>query len=147
MTIPSRKFKIRQRHALKEMYLITNRLGNNDFPRPNKQIEQRLSILGNGQVWLTCYSLGNFDQGYRLIKKERIFVDKQAVKEILSAVARTFYDNYFEFGKKNNVGLWHLKLTDLDNQLVSFSGSLSENTLHGLANLIRYSLTRGSVAI
>lgn len=126
---------------LQKMKLISHIGGFGPMPEPDEEVEQRLSISSDGNIWFTRYCFEDRDNDHKLISKEKIPTDGNTIKTILDAVTRSF--EKYEFDFVTDVAGWELVLTDEDGKETNINGSVySDSKFHWLSDFIRENLGR-----
>lgn len=125
--------------ALKEIRLVSE---NNAFwPDGDEESRWKLTISKKGLVHLTKYVSVGVDK-YKIIGKEKIAVELDAVETIIDMVGMWF-ENY---GKENfiicNCPMWHLTLINDDGKHFVIHGPMKESVLPDLSDFIREELGR-----
>ncbi|MDI9520440.1 MAG: hypothetical protein QM308_04700 [Bacillota bacterium] len=119
--MPYDQLPINYGHSVK-LQLVSNNQGYGLEPDAEEEIEQRLTILSNGQVWLSRYRYGEGDplhfQGIEWLR-----IDPLAAKEILSMADECFIVNQTRI-IADDAGSWDLVLTDEQGRIAEISGSL-----------------------
>ena len=133
--------------TLQKIQLISNTLSYGPIPEPEEEIEQHLTILANGQVFLSRYCYGQPDEGHKLIEKVSYKVSEESVNNIFVAISEYFgneHDNCFV----TDIGNWNVKLTDSEGISFEEKGSLLgiKSPKDGnLSDLIRKNLNRNDL--
>lgn len=104
------------------MRLVSNRLCYGPAPRSDEEVEQRLTILENGQVYLSRYSFGDGKSDHHL-ETERIHVSHEKIADILHHLDRHFFDRGIS-SCGDDVGTWDVVLTDENGRKARFEGAL-----------------------
>ena len=93
-------------------------------PEPDEEIKQRLTILGNGQIWLSHYNYGEpwKNPDHVFVRKEQFCIPSEDAKEILAQIGA--YYAAHDPDEATDVGFWDLHLTTADGQEISYYGSL-----------------------
>lgn len=125
--------------ALKEIRLVSE---NNAFwPDGDEESRWKLTISKKGLVHLTKYVSVGVDK-YKIVGKEKIAVELDAVETIIDMVGMWF-ENY---EKENfiicNCPMWHLTLINDDGKHFVIHGPMKESVLPDLSDFIREELGR-----
>lgn len=115
---------------MKKVQIISNCICYGPVPRPNSEIEQRLTINDRGQVWFSRYRYGNGEERYPLINKEYLHIAKEDAEEILKLADEVtkIEDDLFV----TDVGYWELTVTDTDTVVAKKAGSLIRTDLESI---------------
>ena len=122
--------------------IISNCIGYDPCPEPEKEVEQRLTINADGQVWFSAY---NFCDGFDHHKKARsqmCKIDKTTATNMLTSIARYFSDEYDELFA-TDIGDWVMEITNTEGNVYKFRGSLcADFAVDGidLSDLVRETL-------
>ena len=107
---------------MKKIQIESDRLCFGPMPRPNTEMEQRLTINEKGQVWLTRYRFGNREDECEFAAKEYFRITKEDAEEIfrLAEEVLTVRDDM----SITDVGEWMIIITDSNNHTRSNAGPL-----------------------
>ncbi len=123
-----------QAMEIKKFTLISNNIGFGPEPAYYGEVEQRLTMNSNGQVWFTGYGYGEgFGKG-TVIREKKLTVDKDAAIEILSLLSQYLKENG-QLPLATDIGVWDLIITETSGEKKKFSGSLYEDLIYGNVGL------------
>lgn len=117
----------------RKITLITNMITDVNLLNPEGEIEQRITITENGDIWFTSYVYGV--SHYEKERQINYKVDKNRVGKLLNIVAAYFTDE-FDTVFIEASGQWDLSITNKDGEIFVFKGSLSDQMIH-LSNQLR----------
>ena len=133
--------------TLKKIQLISDNLCYGPCPEPTDEIEQHLTMLDDGRVWLTRYCYGTGE--YKLLSKETYKVSSSAMKTILDAITDYFSKDH-DVDRVTDCGSWDLILTNEYKQKLKASGSVFNDSLlgsKGLSEIIRTNLDHNDLFV
>ena len=126
--------------TLKKIQLWSDHLSYGPEPKPDDEIEQHLTIRGDGRVWLSRYHYGT--EKRVLFEKRAFRIDASAAKTIMDA-----FSEYFGSPHMNEMvtdcGSWEAWLTNDWGVRYKESGSLCDDikvSAGGLSAIIRSAL-------
>ncbi len=107
---------------IRKIQLASNNVGYAPMPAEDEEVEQHLTILSDGRVWLSRYCFGvGFE--HRLKSREIKSIGRERAEIILTVIEDCFADGYVpEF--VTDIGEWVLKVTDEKGQVISARGPL-----------------------
>ena len=126
---------------IRKIQLSSDNVCYGPMPEPEREVEQRLTILSDGRVWLSRYCFGD-GWPHKLISKETKRFAKEKAAEILSVVESVFTEDFFPDIVTDN-GSWDLKITFDNGTVLPFSGSLFRGGRieeSGISGMIRRAL-------
>lgn len=103
---------------LQKATIKSNNVGFGPTPEPLEEVEQRLTISRCGRVWFSAYSYG----GTRLRKKQVWLGEERACR--LLHVIGTYFCSCEELSLATDIGMWEMRLQDIDGAATKFVGSL-----------------------
>ena len=109
--------------TLQKIRLISNTLSFGPMPEPKEEIEQHLTILANGKIWLSRYCYGNPDEGHKLIEKVCFKVPEESVNNMFTAISNYFGNEHDECFV-TDIGMWNLELTNTEGNTYKETGSM-----------------------
>ena len=120
------------KNEIKKIKLVTNILCYGPEPKPNEEVEQRLTLDKMGRVWFYSYNFGHGFHGFELKSSSRKSVDKEKVNLFFNHLQQ-----YFERERKDcfltDVGAWTLHITYEDGKVAQYTGSIGqENKVDGM---------------
>ena len=125
---------------IKGMKLVSNRLCFGPQPKPMDEIEQHLSIYGDGRVFFSGYWFGDgYDFKYKKARSKRFKIEALEAAYVLNHVAMLFSKD-FPMDLVTDVGEWTLELINTDGESFHYYGALFADLLIdgvGLSYLIR----------
>ena len=107
---------------MKKIQIESDRLCFGQMPRPNTELEQRLTINEKGQVWLTRYRFENREDEYEFAAKEYFRITKEDAEEIFRLAEEVL--NVRDDMSITDVGEWMIIITDSNNKTRSNAGPL-----------------------
>ena len=129
--------------VLKKIYIVSNQLGYGLCPEPGEEVEQHITINSDGNVCFEAYAFGkNGGSQYEKSRTKKLQFSMSTVTEIMSAFNEYFSNEYDEIFA-TDIGDWYMELTNEDNKIYKFRGSLcSKLQVDGvdLSDLVRDSL-------
>ena len=132
------KKQFRFKGELQKLQLVSNNIGFGPIPLPSDtEVEQRLTIISDGRVWLSRYrygAMGDKDK-YELMEKLHLKIDTISIIQEVEQFFRKGYDIY----AATDVGSWELRLTNTDGDIFKAHGALisGHHSLDFLSDLIR----------
>ena len=122
-----------------KMQLITENGCSGPCPKPDDEVEQRLTITENGRVYLSRYRFGKGFGEFELIGKQLFKIPYERAEELLDAVGEYFSkENRIEY--VTDVGTWKLTLTDFVGKKYKAEGTLWADLMTsrgGLSEMLR----------
>lgn len=103
---------------LQKATIKSNNVGFGPMPEPLEEAEQRLTISRCGRVWFSAYSYG----GIRLRKKQ-VWLGKERACCLLHVIG-TYFCSCEELSLATDIGMWEMRLQDIDGAATKFVGSL-----------------------
>lgn len=103
---------------LQKATIKSNNVGFGPMPEPLEEVEQRLTISRCGRVWFSAYSYG----GTRLRKKQ-VWLGKERACRLLHVIG-TYFCSCVELSLATDIGMWEMRLQDIDGAATKFVGSL-----------------------
>ena len=135
--------------TLQKIHLISNSICYGPCPRPEDEVEQHLTIMADGRVWLSRYRFGLSGSDYELIEKLNFSISAEAVDRIMGAFT-DYFGNEYDIDLVTDVGSWDLVLTNTDGKSYKITGPLCGD-LHtesgGMSDLIRENLNRNDLFV
>ncbi len=131
---------------IRKIQLVSDNICYGPMPEPEREVEQRLTVLSDGRVWLSRYRFGE-GWPHKLAAKETMRIGKEKATEILSVIENVFTEGFVP-DLVTDVGSWDLKITFEDGQVVPFEGSLFRDERieeYGISGMIRQALGDSSV--
>lgn len=129
--------------GLKEIHIVSNRLGYGCCPEPGEEVEQHLTINSDGSVCFETYAFGKSCDGtYEKVRTENQKFPVEMVERIISAFKSYFGNGYSEVFA-TDIGSWQMNLLDKEGRNFTYSGSLcAKFKVDGidLSDLVRDSL-------
>ena len=108
--------------SLAKMKLKANCLGYGPCPEETDEVEQHLTITGDGRVFYTDYCYGDGTK-YRKIEQKRYRIEEEKAKRLL-LLLETYFSKRVEVGFTTDVGSWELVLTNTEGKNYTYWGSL-----------------------
>lgn len=130
--------------TLRKIQLVSNNIWFGPIPDPQDEIEQRLTIMADGRVWISRYRL-NFE----LIEKRSFSISSEAVNKIMKRVSG-FFKNREPDDLVTDIGSWELSLTNTSGKAFKFRGSLCCfpcSEFGEMSDLIRAELVRNDLFV
>ena len=122
-----------------KMQLVSENVCYGPCPKPDDEVEQRLTITENGHVYLSRYRYGEGFGEFELIRKQLLKIPYEKAEELLDAVGEYFSkENRIEY--VTDVGTWKLTLTDFVEKTYKAEGTLLADLMTsrgGLSDMIR----------
>ena len=103
---------------LQKATIKSNNVGFGPMAEPLEEVEQRLTISRCGRVWFSAYSYG----GTRLRKKQ-VWLGKERACCLLHVIG-TYFCSCEELSLATDIGMWEMRLQDIDGAATKFVGSL-----------------------
>lgn len=107
---------------IRKLQLRSNNICYGPRPGDDEEVEQRLTLLSDGRVWLSRYCYGSGDP-YRLISREVKNIGRVSAVRILSVIEACFVREFVP-GEATDIGSWVLNVEFDDGVEYSFEGSL-----------------------
>ncbi|MCR4622048.1 MAG: hypothetical protein K5663_08195 [Clostridiales bacterium] len=108
-------------------------------PKPEDEVEQRLTITEDGRVWLSRYRFGKGFGEFELVGKRQIKIPEERAEALFDAVGEYFSkENRIKYA--TDVGTWKLTLTDFLGKKYRAEGPLLDDLMTskgGLSELMR----------
>lgn len=110
------------RPEIRKIRLITPMGGWGPAPEPDEEIEQRLTITRNGQVWFSAYAFGDpgADRRYPLSRKMTTTIMRSDAELILDALG-TYMVNAEPAPLVTDISSWSLEATAQDGSALCYS--------------------------
>jgi hypothetical protein len=122
------------------MRLVSNNLCFGPAPEPEDEIEQHLTLFSDGRVFFTGYKFGEFGIGKHQRKRTKNFkIDSTRAAYLLGNVG-LYFSEYQELVFATDIGTWTVELTNTDDEVFEYSGSLYMDLVveyNGLSDLLR----------
>ncbi len=110
----------------RKLRIVSNSICYGPCPKPDDEIEQRLTINEKGGVWFSSYAYGEGYGKYMKIRSDNFRINKIATTEILNKVATYFSKE--ELGEyMTDCGSWTMELTNTLGETYYYGCSLSSN--------------------
>lgn len=122
--------------------IISNSIGDGPCPEPEEEVEQRLTINADGQVWFSAYNFGDGFGHHKKARSQTCKIDKTTATNMLTSIARYFSDEYDELFA-TDIGDWVMEITNTEGNVYKFRGSLcADFAMDGidLSDLVRETL-------
>lgn len=132
------------KEPLEKIRIVSNAITYGPMPRPDEEVEQRISIRDGGGIWLTHYCFGRFRAfhgGMKMMKKEKIPADQATIRRILDAIGRAFQKLDLLY-MVTDVGSWDIVCTNAKGVRLTWSGPLMSDSFPELSDYIREELGR-----
>ena len=110
----------------KRIRLISNNCGYGPRPDVGEEIEQRLTLRPDGQVWLSGYGYTDFG-GMEQLRSTQFRVDAASSERIIRSICAHFAQEHF-CEMVMDVGCWELEITSDDGGCYLYRGPLCEVT-------------------
>lgn len=127
---------------IEKMQLVSRNVGYGPCPKPEDEVEQRLTITDRGRAYLSRYRFGKGFGEHELIEKRCLSISSEDAGRILTEISK-YFSNGFSEKHVTDIGTWELTLTDDFGHKHTAKGSLWEGTtgaLDDLSELIRTKL-------
>ncbi len=121
--------------TIKKLQLISNSISYGPMPRPDKEVEQHLTINDRGQVWFSRYRFGDDMERHPLIRKEYSRIPDEDAKEILKLSEAVI--NAKRVTDETDTGYWELTVTDANGEIRRKDGSLIYSDSKAIQDLCR----------
>lgn len=96
----------------KKIRLISNNICSGPSPDADEEVEQHITIMSDGRMWLSRYNYGlGFGNDYVLKEKKQINIGKENAVDILAYIKEYFVKKGITC-KCTDVGEWNLFITD-----------------------------------
>lgn len=121
LTAHEKQFRFKGK--LRKLQLVSNNIGYGSIPLPREdEVEQRLTIVSDGRVWLSRYKYGaNGDSDkYELTVKQHLKID---ATPLIREFEHFFHEGY-DAHAATDVGSWELRLQNMDGDIFKTHGSL-----------------------
>lgn len=103
---------------LQKVTIKSNNVGFGPMPEPLEEVEQRLTISRCGRVWFSACSYG----GTRLRKKQ-VWLGEERACRLLHLIG-TYFCSGEELSLATDIGMWEMRLQDINGAATKFVGSL-----------------------
>ena len=110
----------------RKIRLISNNCGYGPRPDVGEEIEQRLTLRPDGQVWLSGYGYTDFG-GMEQLRSTQFRVDAASSERIIRSICAHFAQEHF-CEMVMDVGCWELEITSDDGGCYLYRGPLCEVT-------------------
>jgi hypothetical protein len=107
---------------LKKVHIVSNKICD-VMPKPNDEVEQRLTINDEGRVWFSGYHFGHDVGRYEKSRSKNFEIKKADANKVLGAIAAYFSKEYDEIFI-TDIGDWVMELTNTEGIIYKFCGSL-----------------------
>lgn len=110
------------RGRLYKLRLIASDIAYGPCPAPDEEVEQRLTIMRNGMVWLSRWAFGC---GIKptLICREQFRIGDNAVT-ILFERMEAYFSGNLKMALASDADVWNLELTNTNKQVYYYYGSV-----------------------
>ena len=110
---------------IRKIHLKCDNLRYGPEPKPEEEIQQILTLLSDGRVWLSRYRYGS-GYKYELISKDAFRIHTAQAKMVLEAVENCFTEDFLpDF--VTDIGSWELSVTDAHGNTRQFEGALCKD--------------------
>ena len=117
---------------IKKIKLVTNVICYGPEPKPNEEVEQRLTLNKQGRVWFNSYNFGQGFYSFELKSSSRKSVNKEKVNIFFNHIQK-YFESEREDGFITDVGEWTLNITYEDGNVVQYIGSIGQgNRVDGI---------------
>ncbi len=125
--------------TLKRMRIVSNNIHYGSMPEPGEEMEQRITINDEGEVWFSGYNFVNKEEKYEKARTKNFKIAKVSADKLLNAIAAYFANEYVETFE-TDVSFWTMELTNTEGTTYKFHGSLCADLYYegmDLSNLVR----------
>lgn len=91
--------------------------------QPDEEVEQHLTINGEGRVWFSGYNFEHGGERYKKARNHNFKIEKADTDKLFGAIAAYFGNGYNEIFA-TDIGDWVMELTNTDGRIYKFRGSL-----------------------
>ena len=102
--------------------IISNNISFGPCPEQDEEIEQRLTINANGQVWFSGYNFGQGFDKYICGRRKNFAIGKEPAARILDSIA-TYFSQEYETVFATDIGSWDLIITNDEGKPYKYAGS------------------------
>ena len=132
-----------------KIQITSNNICYGPCPRPEEEVEQKLSIDKDGQVRISRYAYG--DGANKLINHDRLSIGKDKADIIFDAIIRCFYEDYEEI-TATDVGNREMTVFNDNGGTDTFFGSLVETDYNyvedeSVSDIIRENVGRDNLFV
>lgn len=124
--------------TVKKMRLVSASSMFGPAPTPETVVEQRITVNSMGRIWFSTYNF-YIPTGLKLIKMRHLQIDKDKARQLLDTVA-SYFRCWEPLPLVCDGGDWLLELTDSNNQVFRYSGSLGYDDMEALSESMRKTL-------
>lgn len=126
----------------KKIRIVSNNICYGPPPEPDDEVEQHITINGDGRVWFSAYNFGENPGRYQKVRTKVYKIEKTAAEKVLNSITTYFSGEYDELFVAD-IGDWVLEITNTEGAVYKFRGSLcADFDVDGidLSDLIREAL-------
>ena len=106
---------------VRKIQLVSNCIEYGLPPAPEDEVEQHITLLSDGRVWLNRYRYGS-GYKYEVKSRETFRIHTAAAAQIMQAIEKCFND--YEPMTVTDVGIWELSITYKNGDVRKLTGSL-----------------------
>ncbi len=115
---------------IKKITLISDNICYGSKPKPETEIQQKLTILKNGRVWFNGYNYGKGYGNFEIGRKIQLSIGKKQAMLIFKEIDKLLCQN--DTGMFiTDVGSWNMSIIDEDDKVYKFNGCLLGGTIEG----------------
>lgn len=114
--------------TVQRVRIVSNNICFGPPPEPDDEIEQRITINTDGRVWFSAYQFGSGFGEHTKARTRRYKIEKTSASHLLNAIARYFANDYIA-AFATDVGTWEMEITNTEEQVYRYSGSLISDFL------------------
>jgi hypothetical protein len=125
---------------LKKMRMVSNNLCYGPAPEPEDEIEQHLTLFSDGRVFFTGYQFSESGTGKYQRKRTKNFKINPTRAAYLLGNVGLYFSEYQELIFVTDIGTWTVELTNTNDKVFEYSGSLCMDLVvedNGLSDLLR----------
>ncbi|MGI6361837.1 MAG: hypothetical protein ACOX05_06080 [Bacillota bacterium] len=108
---------------VQKIKIVSNNIVYGSCPKPDEEVEQRLTINANGRVWFSGYNYSRGFGQYERGRTKNYSIGKEAATRILSAID-TYFSNEDDTVFITDIGIWEMTITNTEGKSYQFKGSL-----------------------
>ena len=111
------------RGHIQKIQLTSGDIAYGPRPEPDEEIEQRITIIRNGSVWLSRWAYGN-GVSFKLITREQFKIESHTATQLFDRIEEHFSAGHM-MAMATDADVWNLKLTNDNGEVFRYHGSVS----------------------
>ncbi len=120
-----------------EIQLTSSKIFFGPAPHPEDEVEQHLTISASGHIWFTGYKYGGGYGKYKICREQQLNIEKIKSEKIFDMIKQYFEDDPLII-LATDIGDWELLITDTNQKVYKFKGSMCGEITVGNIDLTHY---------